>query len=47
MFTRRTSCSLVLLTALMLLPAAVFAQNAEIAGIVRDASGAVLPGVTA
>lgn len=27
-------------------PASVFAQNAEIAGVVRDASGAVLPGVT-
>jgi Carboxypeptidase regulatory-like domain/TonB-dependent Receptor Plug Domain len=27
-------------------PAAAFAQNGEIAGVVRDASGAVLPGVT-
>jgi hypothetical protein len=31
---------------LLLLPASVLAQNAEIAGIVRDPSGAVLPGVT-
>jgi hypothetical protein len=46
MFRRRISCSLVLLTALMCLPAAVLAQNAEIAGVARDASGAVLPGVT-
>lgn len=32
--------------ALLLLPSAASAQNAEIAGMVRDSSGAVLPGVT-
>jgi hypothetical protein len=31
---------------LMLVPSTASAQNAEIAGVVRDASGAVLPGVT-
>ena len=36
----------VLFTALALVPATVVAQNAEIAGVVRDTSGAVLPGVT-
>ena len=36
----------VLFTALALVPATVVAQNAEIAGVVRDSSGAVLPGVT-
>ena len=35
-----------LFTALALVPATVVAQNAEIAGVVRDSSGAVLPGVT-
>jgi hypothetical protein len=35
-----------LLAALALVPATVLAQNAEIAGVVRDTSGAVLPGVT-
>ncbi len=33
------------LTALMLLPAAAFAQSA-IAGVVKDTSGAVMPGVS-
>jgi hypothetical protein len=36
----------VLFAALALVPATVVAQNAEIAGVVRDTSGAVLPGVT-
>ena len=34
------------LAAIFLLPAPALAQNAEIAGAVRDESGAVLPGVT-
>src|SRR3954454_23085373 len=37
--------TLVVFTALVLMPAAAFAQ-ASIVGTVRDASGAVLPGVT-
>jgi hypothetical protein len=47
MKTRRSS-SLVFaaITALTLVPRAALAQNAEIAGMVRDSSGAVLPGVT-
>ena len=36
----------VLFAAIALVPATVVAQNAEIAGVVRDTSGAVLPGVT-
>ena len=32
--------------AILLLPSVSWAQNAEIAGVVRDSSGAVLPGVT-
>ena len=36
----------VLFAAFALVPATVVAQNAEIAGVVRDSSGAVLPGVT-
>src|SRR5262245_49910540 len=36
-----------LLTALVILvPAGAFAQNSGIAGVVKDTSGAVLPGVT-
>ena len=35
-----------LFAAIALVPATVVAQNAEIAGVVRDTSGAVLPGVT-
>src|SRR6188508_1432654 len=43
---RRTGLTLVVLTAgLLALPAIAFAQSA-IAGVVKDASGAVLPGVT-
>jgi hypothetical protein len=39
--------NLVILVALILIPASVFAQsNSNIGGIVRDTSGAVLPGVT-
>jgi len=36
---------LLLVTALVVLPAAVYAQ-ASISGVIKDASGAVLPGVT-
>ena len=36
----------VALAAILLLPSSALAQNAEIAGVVRDESGAVLPGVT-
>ena len=36
----------ILTVAAVLLPAAAFAQQASIVGTVRDASGAVLPGVT-
>jgi len=45
---RRSSLNLVFpaLLGLMLVASAASAQNAEIAGMVRDASGAVLPGVT-
>src|SRR5436190_21556959 len=43
---RLKSGSLLLLMALLLLPVNAFAQNAEIAGVVRDTSGGVLPGVT-
>ena len=45
---RLSSISVVLLAliALAIFPAAASAQNAEIAGVVRDSSGAVLPGVT-
>src|SRR5262245_21432884 len=35
-----------LFAAIALVPATVVAQNAEIGGVVRDTSGAVLPGVT-
>jgi hypothetical protein len=39
--------SLVILVVLILLPASAFAQsNSNIAGVVKDTSGAVLPGVT-
>jgi hypothetical protein len=36
---------LIVLTAVLLVPCAAYAQS-SIAGIVRDASGAVMPGVT-
>ena len=39
------SRALVVVTLLVLTPALAFAQ-ASVAGVVRDASGAVLPGVT-
>ena len=39
------SRSLVVLLAVLLLPAAAYAQ-AAITGVIRDASGGVLPGVT-
>ena len=39
--------NLAVLLVLLLLPAATFAQsNSNIGGVVRDSSGAVLPGVT-
>jgi len=37
---------LILLSAMLALPAAAFAQEAAITGIVTDSTGAVLPGVT-
>jgi len=43
---RQAGVLIVLLSALTLMPSLAFAQNAEIAGTVRDSSGAVLPGVT-
>jgi len=43
--SRVVARSLVLVSSLLLLPAAAFAQGA-ITGVVRDVSGAVLPGVT-
>ena len=46
MTKHRNASTLVLLIALLIFPAKAFAQNAEIAGVVKDASGAVLPGVT-
>src|SRR5215217_4492788 len=42
---RRVLCVAVALAGILLLPGTVFAQ-ATIAGVVRDASAAVLPGVT-
>src|SRR5687768_5455734 len=42
---RSVKCGLLFLASLMLIPAAASAQG-SIAGVVRDASGAVLPGVT-
>src|SRR5688572_11695381 len=38
--------TLVVATAVLLVPAAVLAQQATITGVVRDASGGVLPGVS-
>ena len=38
--------TLVVLSAVLLVPASSFAQQASIAGVVKDASGAVLPGVS-
>src|ERR671928_133883 len=42
---RSSTTALALLTLFLLIPAAAFAQ-ASIAGVVKDTSGAVLPGVT-
>ena len=42
----RVFLALLALAALMFFPAGASAQNAEIAGVVRDTSGAILPGVT-
>src|SRR5260221_3104913 len=42
---RRSSRSLLVVSVLLLLPSAAYAQ-AAITGVVKDASGAVLPGVT-
>ena len=44
-FTRSAARTVVLFAAYLLLPAAAYAQ-ATLAGIVRDTSGAILPGVT-
>src|SRR4026209_749607 len=38
--------TLVVLSAVLLVPASSFAQQASIAGVVKDASGAVLPGLS-
>src|SRR5437016_12549491 len=46
---RRTTSVFVMLWSVVLLPAASWAQSSEgatIAGVVRDTSGAVIPGVT-
>src|SRR5947209_19427683 len=46
---RRTTSVFVMLWSVVLLPAALWAQSSEgatIAGVVRDTSGAVMPGVT-
>src|SRR5262244_2893883 len=45
MTTRAYSIALVLCTAILLAPGIVFAQSV-IAGVVKDTSGAILPGVT-
>src|SRR5438309_764810 len=45
MRTRPTWILVVLLLALTLVPSPVSAQNAQITGVVRDSSGAVIPGV--
>jgi len=46
-YTRIVSVGVAILAALMLLPAAAWAQGSStIAGVVRDTTGAVLPGVT-
>jgi hypothetical protein len=42
---RRVSVGLAVVLGVLLLPAAVFAQS-SLAGVARDTSGAVLPGVT-
>src|SRR5437763_16540890 len=41
----RVSVYVVVLLTLLCLPRVALAQNAEISGVVKDASGAVLPGV--
>ena len=38
--------TLATVAAVLLVPAALYAQQATITGVVKDASGAVLPGVT-
>lgn len=43
---RLTQIGLVALTAVLLLPSGVFAQDGSIAGVAADETGAVLPGVT-
>jgi hypothetical protein len=43
---RRKIGSLGLFVSVLVMPAAVSAQNTGIAGVVRDPSGAVMPGVT-
>ena len=39
-------CGVILVAFMALTPAAVLAQNTGIAGVVKDTSGAVMPGVT-
>src|SRR5262245_20277994 len=46
MGTRLSLIPVLTLAAVTSFPAPALAQNAEIAGVVRDSSGAVLPGVT-
>ena len=43
---RRLLTALLLLVAVLLVPSTTYAQDATIAGVVRDASNAVVPGVT-
>ena len=38
--------TLAVLSAVLLLPAATYAQQASISGVIKDASGGVLPGVS-
>ena len=43
---QRFARTLVLVALVLLVPAGLYAQQATITGVVKDASGAVLPGVT-
>ena len=43
---RRSLTAALVLTALGLLPGPAFAQSSSITGVVKDSSGAVMPGVT-
>jgi hypothetical protein len=47
MITRRVSCRLIAMSLVLMLPATGLAQSGSaIAGVVKDATGAILPGVT-